>query len=187
MRVPEMPYEIQLIHPQRSGIPPEEEHDDLRKAGYTFVGLVRREASEDWAALAILERGRDRSLAMVYADQVIDLPLEVAGEAFFYALGEACEALWQHNWNAVLGTLFGLNRRTLQRDRVAQYLLPARVTETLSYILSADDAAELSLLLQAIVAYKKRFGDRRVVERYVEGGLTLFYDDYGPGGGFKRS
>jgi len=176
--------DLQLLHPDRVEYPAAPD-PALQKAGYTYIGVVQLDGSDEWVPLAIVERGRVRELAAIDGNKIVTLDLEVAGPVFYDALDAACEELWQHNWNSMLGSLFGLNRRTLQRDRVSRYLLPARVVETLVYILSADDAAELSLLLQAIAAYEAKFGNRKIVENYVAGGLKLFYDKSGPGSGFQ--
>lgn len=170
--------DVQLLHPESIFFPTVE--IDWAQAEVFPIGVVKLTKRGELLPLAIAQLGRLRALVAFVDGKPVELDLAEAGPAFYAALDRQCEVAWGHSWNAALGEIFSLNRRTLQRDRVERYLLPPRVCMTLSYIFSADDSAQLAELLIAVSRYhawRGTQGNRSSVEGYVLAGVTLFYEE----------
>lgn len=148
---------------------------DWEGMGLMPIGIVRRDEDDDWHALALDDR---RGAFMVDGDKATPLDREEVGPAIFQAMEDACERLWGHSWNSSIGEIFALNRRTVQRDRVAKALLPPRVLAIIAYVSSADDGEELAEALIAVSRYAAKFKDKQVVKRYIENAVEVFYGDY---------
>lgn len=141
----------------------------------TVVGLVQLADKGPWLPLAIKQEGRFRYLHVI--EEGVSRPIEDenAGHEFYDALDAACSSLWQHNWNAMLGRIFGFNRRSLQRDRVSKFLLPGPVVEMIAFIYTIDDAQEFGDFLAAIAQYEDRYRHEGMVRERVNYALDLFF------------
>jgi hypothetical protein len=168
---------IELLHPESSEFP----NHAIEWAQHELfpIGIVQLAKDGEFVPLAIAQRGRQRALVAFVDGVPMELDMEDAGPAFFEAVYLQCTATWGHSWNNAVGLIFHVHRQTLLRGRVQKYLLPPRMCMTLAYVFSADDSKELAEMLVAISQYdawKGTQGMRHVVERYVQAGLNLYYD-----------
>lgn len=164
---------VDLLHPDSNSYP-RTGIEDLPDTGWILIGVVQM--GEEYFPLAVKEAGRNRLAGYFRDGEIVELELTEVGPAIYDAIDEACAKLWGHSWNAALGELFGLNRRTLQRDRVSRYLLPAKILATISYIASADDGEELAKALLAISAYHAKFENPEIVTDYIRNAIEIFYE-----------
>ncbi|KST61199.1 hypothetical protein AO398_00470 [Methylobacterium sp. GXS13] len=144
---------------------------DWEAIGMGPIGLVE-DAEGNWYPLALDDR---RHPHLVDADGPHELDRENAGPAIYRALDETCERLWGHSWNSAVGEIFGLNRRTTQRDRVSRYLLPPAVLQVVAYVASADDSQELAGALLALARYARKTGSKAEALGYWQNAADVFY------------
>lgn len=80
------------------------------------------------------------------------LSVDGFGYELWVGLDVACRTLWGEGWQHAVGEIWGINRRTLQRDRVVSNLLPPRVLRMISRVSSLPDAKTMA---GALFAYAK--------------------------------
>lgn len=165
---------VELTH-SSTGTVPVDLIMTLEDGGWTLVGIVEREIDKHFP-LAVKEDGRTRLIGYLLDGAVKELSAAEIGSAIYEAVDTACSILWGYAWNAALAELFGLNRRTFQRDRVSRYLLPPKVLSTLAYISSAEDGEDLAKTLLAVAGYHRRLADPALVEDHVMNAVRIFYD-----------
>lgn len=110
---------------------------------------------EQFDQLSILGIGPKRQLLALIDGQAYPIEAEDAGMALFNALDLAAFWLWGHAWNSALGDIFGINRRTTQRDRVGKNLLPPKVLYLVAHMASRPDGQAMAAALQAVAAFDK--------------------------------
>lgn len=165
--------DVRLLHPDHIEFP--EAAMAWANSDFYPIGAVKGEGGE-WFPLAI---DRTRQPHAIVNGQPHALPPEEAGPALFNALEETCERLWGQNWNAAIVELFGINRRTAQRQRVATNLLPPKILMTIAYIASADDGPELARALVSYSRYKKwADGDAEVARKYWNNVADIYEEEF---------
>jgi len=92
------------------------------------------------------------------AAQPLD-PSEVTA-ALAPAVEAAASRLWPEGWSYALAECFGLNRRSLQRDRIARNGLHPAVLRELGTMACHDDAEGIGRLAHALAWYADRCSDR---------------------------
>jgi hypothetical protein len=85
-------------------------------------------------------------------------PAEV-NAALSPAVEAAASRLWPEGWSYALAEAFGLNRRSLQRDRIAKNGLHPTVLRELSVLSCHEDAEGIGRLAHALAWYADRCSD----------------------------
>ncbi|ODT77723.1 MAG: hypothetical protein ABS76_26685 [Pelagibacterium sp. SCN 64-44] len=75
------------------------------------------------------------------------MPAGGFGREMWEAVDATCRTLWGEGWQHAVSEIWGINRRTLQRDRVMSNLLPPRVLRMISTIASMPDAKDMASAL----------------------------------------
>lgn len=165
--------EVAIVHPDGAGFPPDMRDYDFARDGLFPVGIIRQGAGA-WLPL-VVDETRTLMTMLDGGVEIVVLSAE-AREVYFQALLKACERLFGEDWPGALHDILGINRRAVQRGRIATNLLPPRLLTALSYVASADDGEELAAALAALAKYDKRFdGDDERVRRYWSDALDVFY------------
>lgn len=167
---------ITLLHPRHAAFP-KFDFDWDGKRIYP-VGILGAPGDTD-IAVGIIQADRQRHAVAVHPDGTVsDLDARDAGEALYDALDRTGNHLWGHTWNSAVGEIFGINRRTTQRDRVSTNLLPPRLLMYIGYIVSAKDAFELAGLLLLLARYENAGGaDREKTEGHIRSALDFYYGE----------
>lgn len=105
---------------------------------------VARKTNWDAAQLAplgIIDRGDDTEVFAMSADRKCfaigeggEVALDDVGDAFYDALERLCHGVWGHRWHMAVADIFGITRRTTQRDRVTKSLMSPFMIQSLTYI-----------------------------------------------------
>lgn len=80
------------------------------------------------------------------------MPCGNFGYELWIGVEATCRTLWGEGWQHAVSEIWGINRRTLQRDRVVSNLLPPRILRQVSRIASLPDAKTMA---GALFAYAK--------------------------------
>lgn len=142
---------IDIIHPHSVDFPAPV--IDWKERNLYPIGSVRI-----GRAILPLALTPDRKPVAIQDDVVKPLDIADVGPAFYDALEAVGDRLWGHGWHIALGDLFGVNRRTTQRDRIARFLLPPPVIMMIAYIGSADDGPMLARGLQLLQRLRRDKG-----------------------------
>lgn len=167
---------ITILHPRHARFP-KTDFSWSDKQIYPF-GVLGSPGDTN-VVVGIVQQDRNRSLVGVHPDGTVEhLDIQEAGPALYEALDWTGTHLWGNSWNSAVGEIFGINRRTTQRDRVSTNLLPPRLLMSIAYIASAKDAFELAGLLLMISRYANAVeADREQTENYFQTALNFFYGD----------
>lgn len=167
---------ITLLHPRHARFPKTD--FDWAENSIFPIGVLGSVGDTD-VVVGIVQEKRNRKLVAVRVDgSVEDLDASEAGPALYEALDQVGNQLWGNSWNSAVGEIFGLNRRTTQRDRVSTNLLPPRLVMCITYIASAPDAFEMAGLLVVIARYAGALEiGRDQVESYVRAALDFYYGE----------
>lgn len=76
------------------------------------------------------------------------------------AVEEAASRLWPEGWSYAMAEAFGINRRSLQRDRLAKSGLHPAVLQELGSLSCHDDAEGIGRLAHALAWFADRCSDR---------------------------
>jgi hypothetical protein len=155
-----------------SGHPPAEFLRDWMGRGIHPIGVISEEGSSE----IVLGVAPQRQLVALFDDQSYPVESPDAGKALFRALDAAAFKLWGHSWNSAVGEIFGVNRRTTQRDRVARNLLPPKVLYMIAYLASLDDGpAMASALLSVAGLHNAAAGNEGAVRSAWQFAIDAFY------------
>lgn len=163
--------QITLAHPTEDRFP----NPDLpwKQLGMNPIGAIREGTTGVWRPLA-LNAERDPYVVLPGVSALIDRD-EVVPLLFDAVVGAASK-IWGSEWNASLSTVFQINRRTFQRDRFIQYLLPPAVIQQIAYVAARSDHKEFGEALRAVSVYDKRIGDELTVRQEIAAAVDFFYD-----------
>lgn len=133
---------------------------------------------EQFDQMSILGIGPQRQLLALIGEEAYPIESPDAGKALFRALDQAGTWLWGHSWNSSLGSIFRINRRTTQRDRVAKNLLPPKVLYMVAHLASIDDGPAMAFALQAVAELDKSIGQQYRDEMQVRAAWQFAIDVY---------
>lgn len=118
--------------------------------GWTAVGLVGHLA---------LAYDPERRPHLIGEGEPQPLDRDAVNSALAPAIEAAATKLWIEGWTYALAESFGLNRRGLQRDRLAKNGLPPAVLRELGAMSCHDDAEGIGRLAHALAWYADRCSD----------------------------
>lgn len=75
------------------------------------------------------------------------------------AIEDAATRLWVEGWSFALAESFAINRRALQRDRLAKNTLHPNILRTLGSVSEGPDAEGMGRILRALAAYATSYGE----------------------------
>lgn len=75
------------------------------------------------------------------------------------AIEAAATRLWTEGWSFALAEAFAINRRALQRDRLARNTLHPNILRTLGAVAEGPDAEGMGRILRALAAYAASYGE----------------------------
>ena len=130
---------------------------------------------DGWTAVGFLDAG----VVLAYdPDRVphrvadgIPTPLDpvVVNAAVGLAAENAARRLWPDGWAYAMSEAFQVNKRTLQRDRLAKSGLHPRFLKTLGSVSDGPDAAAMGALLIVLAKYARDHGEAPLfVDRLVD-------------------
>ena len=79
------------------------------------------------------------------------------------AIEAAATRLWVEGWSFALAESFAINRRALQRDRLAKSTLHPNILRTLAAVSEGPDAEGMGRILRALAAYATSYGEGHAV------------------------
>lgn len=123
-----------------------------RPDGWTVVGRVGRLA---------LAYDPERRPHLVGEGEPRPLDVAEVNRAMIPAIDAAASKLWPGGWHQAFSEVFGVNRRSLNVDRLLHRGLPPGVLRALADLSDSHDAEGLGWLVMALGRY---------VDRYTEGG-----------------
>lgn len=120
-----------------------------RPEGWTVVGVVGRLA---------LAYDTDRNPYLVGEGEPVPLDRAQVNAALAPAVDAAASRLWPGGWTVPFSEVFGVNRRSLQPDRLARQGLPPGVLRALAEMSCEPDAEGLGWMLMSIARYADAWG-----------------------------
>ncbi|WP_449409746.1 hypothetical protein [Methylobacterium komagatae] len=126
-----------------------------RPDGWVAVGLVGRLA---------LAYDPDRKPFLVGEGEPVPLDPAEVNAALVDAVDRAGTRLWPGGWSHALPLAFGINRRTVARDRIEKNGVHPQVLATLGSAASGPDAEGMGYVMSALARYADEHGegDKRV-------------------------
>lgn len=85
-------------------------------------------------------------------------PVEV-NRAVAEAVDVAASRLWPGGWSLAMSEVFGVNRRSLQPERLARQGLPPGVLQALAHLSGGGDAEGLGWLMGALARYADAYAE----------------------------
>ncbi len=131
-----------------------------------YVDPATFEIPDGWTAVGFLDAGAvlayDADRRPQRVEGGIATPLDPAdvNAGLAPAVEEAASRLWPEGWSYAMAECFGLNRRSLQRDRIARNGLHPAVLRELGSLSCHDDAEGIGRLAHALAWYADRCSDR---------------------------
>ena len=131
-----------------------------------YVDLAKFEIPDGWTAVGFLDAGAvlayDADRRPHRVEGGITTPLDPAdvNAGLAPAVEEAASRLWPEGWSYAMAECFGINRRSLQRDRIARNGLHPAILQELGALSCHDDAEGIGRLAHALAWYADRCSDR---------------------------
>jgi hypothetical protein len=135
----------------------------LRPEGWTVVGRVGRLA---------LAYDAERRPHLVGEGEPRPLDPAEVNRAMVPAIDAAASKLWPGGWHQAFSEVFGVNRRSLNVDRLLQRGLPPGVLQALAELSDSHDAEGLGWLVMALGRYVDRFTEGGAMPPRVEEALA---------------
>lgn len=118
---------IEFLHNTSDRFPPTAQKKNWDALELAPVGIVDRGEGVEVFAMSV-----DRKCFAV--GETGEAPLTDVGDAFFEALERLCHGVWGHRWHMAVSDIFGITRRTTQRDRITKSLMSPFTIQSLTYI-----------------------------------------------------
>ncbi|MCJ2084206.1 hypothetical protein [Methylobacterium sp. J-090] len=136
------------------------------KIALTYVDVATFHVPDGWIAVGHLDDG---PAVLAYdpariPNSVLDgvpTPLDPAevNPVLAGAIEDAATRLWVEGWSFALAESFAINRRALQRDRLAKNPLHPNILRTLGAVSEGPDAEGMGRILRALAAYATSYGE----------------------------